>query len=347
MIAFCHATQLMVANQDAYISGAFLRNRAIVEQIRSETPSNVPFHRRQHRPLPAPRRSGEERAPAAHVQRGLRALRHRRRDGAGAGAAPRDLAVFVKAAFLAKNVRGMAIAPPHKPLLVDLLDGCGLFGRVAGSVNVVRRIDNGELEGDLFDGEGLIGALDRYNIPFRGKRVLILGAGVSAAAIGVALAEGGTVNGAEHIAFYDTAAGKAAGVAAKLDSFFDADHGGRRQQRSRRLRPRGQRHAARPVAGRRPARRRGAHGAACGAVRHPAAQPADAAGARRARARPQRAGRLRDADPADAALPRLLRPQGRGARRAPRRELPARADLPGRDGRRDPRTPALPLGQRA
>jgi len=134
----------------------------------------------------------------------------------------RDLAVFVKAAFLAKNVRGMAIAPPHKPLLVDLLDGCGLFGRVAGSVNVVRRIDNGELEGDLFDGEGLIGALDRYNIPFRGKRVLILGAGVSAAAIGVALAEGGTVNGAEHIAFYDTAAGKAAGVAAKRDSFFDA-----------------------------------------------------------------------------------------------------------------------------
>lgn len=136
--------------------------------------------------------------------------------------ARRDLAVFVKAAFLAKNVRGMAIAPPHKPLLVDLLDGCGLFGRVAGSVNVVRRIDNGELEGDLFDGEGLLGALDHYNIPFRGKRVLIVGAGVSAAAIGVALAEGGTVNGAEHIAFHDVAAGKAAGVAAQLDAFFDA-----------------------------------------------------------------------------------------------------------------------------
>ena len=136
--------------------------------------------------------------------------------------AKRDLAVFVKAAFLAKNVRGMAIAPPHKPLLVDLLDGCGLFGRVAGSVNVVRRIANGELEGDLFDGEGLLGALDHYNIPFRGKRVLILGAGVSAAAVGVALAEGGTVNGAEHIAFHDIVAGKAAGVAAQLDAFFDA-----------------------------------------------------------------------------------------------------------------------------
>jgi shikimate dehydrogenase len=116
----------------------------------------------------------------------------------------------------------MVIAPPHKPLAVDLLDGAGLFGRVAGSVNVVKRIANGELEGDLFDGEGLLGALDHYNIPFRGKRVLILGAGVSAAAVGVALAEGGTVNGAEHIAFHDISAGKAAGVAAKLDAFFDA-----------------------------------------------------------------------------------------------------------------------------
>lgn len=135
----------------------------------------------------------------------------------------RDFAVFFKSAFLARNVRGMVIAPPHKPLVVDLLDGCGLFGRVAGSVNVVRRIENNELEGDLFDGEGLVGALDHFNIPFRGKRVLILGAGVSAAAIGVALAEGGTVDGAEHIAFYDTSAGKAAGVAAKLDAFFDAD----------------------------------------------------------------------------------------------------------------------------
>lgn len=134
----------------------------------------------------------------------------------------RDFAVFFKSAFLSRNVRGMVIAPPHKPRVVDLLDGCGLFGRVAGSVNVVRRIAGDQLEGDLFDGEGLIGALDHSNTPFRGKRVLILGAGVSAAAIGTALAEGGTVNGAAHIAFYDTSSGKAAGVAAKLDSFFDA-----------------------------------------------------------------------------------------------------------------------------
>ncbi len=123
----------------------------------------------------------------------------------------RDFAVFFASAFLARNVRGMLIAPPHKSLVLDLLDGCGLIGRVAGSVNVVRRMDDNRLEGDLFDGEGLIGALDHYRIPFRGKRVLVLGAGVSAAATGVALVEGGERATAPRMsAFFDTSAGKAA-----------------------------------------------------------------------------------------------------------------------------------------
>jgi shikimate dehydrogenase len=87
----------------------------------------------------------------------------------------------------------------------------------------VRRTEGGALEGDLFDGDGLLDALDHYAIPYRGKRVLVLGAGVTGAAIGTALAEGGTVNGAAHIAFHDSVAGKAAGLAAKLDAFFDAE----------------------------------------------------------------------------------------------------------------------------
>jgi shikimate dehydrogenase len=134
----------------------------------------------------------------------------------------RDFAVWLKASFLARNVKGMVIAPPHKPLAVDLLDGCGLFARIAGSVNIVRRTHSGALEGDLFDGEGIVGALDRFGMAFRGQRVLILGAGVSAAAVGVSLAEGGGDNGARHIAFYDPAPGKSAGVAARIDAAFDA-----------------------------------------------------------------------------------------------------------------------------
>ena len=134
----------------------------------------------------------------------------------------RDFAVWMKASFLADNVKGMVIAPPHKPLAVPLLDGAGLYARVAGSVNVIRRAGQRELEGDLFDGEGIVAALDYYGMPFRGRRVLILGAGVSGAAIGVSLTQGGGGNGAAELAFYDPAPGKSAGLAARIDAAFDA-----------------------------------------------------------------------------------------------------------------------------
>ena len=133
----------------------------------------------------------------------------------------RDFAVWMKASFLADNVKGMVIAPPHKPLAVPLLDGAGLYARVAGSVNVIRRAGQRELEGDLFDGEGIVAALDYYGMPFRGQRVLILGAGVSGAAIAVSLTEGGGDSGAAHMAIYDTSPGKAAGLAAGIDATFD------------------------------------------------------------------------------------------------------------------------------
>lgn len=133
----------------------------------------------------------------------------------------RDFAVWMKASFLADNVKGMVIAPPHKPLAVPLLDAVELYARAAGSVNVIRRAGPGQLEGALFDGEGIVGALDYYRIPFRGRRVLILGAGVSGAAIGVSLTEGGGDHGAAELAFYDPASGKAAGVAARIDDAFD------------------------------------------------------------------------------------------------------------------------------
>ena len=134
----------------------------------------------------------------------------------------RDFAVWMKASFLADNVKGMVIAPPHKPLAVPLLNGAGLYARVAGSVNVIRRAGFGELEGELFDGEGIVAALDHCGIPFRGRRVLILGAGVSGAAIGVSLTEGGGDNGAAELSFHDVAPGKAEGLAARIDAAFDA-----------------------------------------------------------------------------------------------------------------------------
>lgn len=129
--------------------------------------------------------------------------------------AGRDIEAFVKTAFLAKNVKGMFLAIPHKSLVMGLLSQCNDYGRVAGAVNGIRRNANGELEGGLFDGKGLVSALDYFSIAYAGKRVLILGAGGGASAIAASLAIAGSRAPAE-IALYDPVPGKAQAVAGHI-----------------------------------------------------------------------------------------------------------------------------------
>lgn len=130
--------------------------------------------------------------------------------------APADLAAFVKTAFLGKNIKGMWVTIPHKTPVMQVLDHCSALGRMAGAVNAIRRNVDGSLEGGLFDGEGFVASLGYFGIPYAGQRVLILGAGGAAAAIGasLALARNGVV--AAEVAFFDPSPGKAAEVAGRL-----------------------------------------------------------------------------------------------------------------------------------
>jgi shikimate dehydrogenase len=125
--------------------------------------------------------------------------------------APADIEAFVRAAFLARNVRGLFLAIPHKALVMDILDDCSHLGRLAGAVNGIRRTVDSRLEGGLFDGEGLRASLDHFGMAHAGRRILILGAGGGAAAIGASL-----VGVAAELVLYDPVPGKAAGVAARL-----------------------------------------------------------------------------------------------------------------------------------
>jgi shikimate dehydrogenase len=126
-----------------------------------------------------------------------------------------DISSFVRAAFLAKNIKGMFLAIPHKARVMDLLAHCNEEGRVAGAVNGIRRNPDGALEGGLFDGTGCLSALDYYRMPYAGKRVLILGAGGGASAIAGALAMAGRRAPAE-IALYDPVPGKALAAASHI-----------------------------------------------------------------------------------------------------------------------------------
>lgn len=139
--------------------------------------------------------------------------------------APENLNAFVKTAFMAKNIKGMWVTIPHKAPIMDVLDSCDDLGRIAGAVNAVRRNADGQIEGGLFDGEGFVAALSYFNIAYAGKRVLILGAGGAAAAIGASMAcksIGSLVGASAEVAFYDPAAGKAQAVAARISASAQA-----------------------------------------------------------------------------------------------------------------------------
>src|SRR5215469_9290713 len=134
IIGFSHLHLLRSVHIDRYISGASSVIRSIVEQLEARHPMFPSIVGSTSLYL----LPGD---PVTNVRLPRMFNAVFERFGIDAVMAPvqvgrRDLAVFVKAAFLARNVHGMVIAPPHKPSLVDLLDGCGLFGRVAGSANV-------------------------------------------------------------------------------------------------------------------------------------------------------------------------------------------------------------------
>ena len=137
--------------------------------------------------------------------------------------AARDIEQFVRTVFLAQNVKGLFLAIPHKPLLMGLLSHCNDYARVAGAVNGIRRNPDGTLEGGLFDGLGLVKALDYFDIAYTGQRVLILGAGGGASAIAASLAIAGS-RAPSDIALFDPVPGKAQTVASHISAAAQARH---------------------------------------------------------------------------------------------------------------------------
>ena len=58
------------------------------------------------------------------------------------------------AVFTLTNIRGALITMPHKVAAAELVDDASPAVRIAGSCNAVRRMTDGRLYGDLFDGDG-------------------------------------------------------------------------------------------------------------------------------------------------------------------------------------------------
>jgi shikimate dehydrogenase len=127
---------------------------------------------------------------------------------------PAQLERFVQGVLQAPNIRGLWVTIPHKAPCARLAERCDDWGRIAGAVNALRRDADGCLAGALLDGQGFVAALDRDGIAWRGRHLLVIGAGGAGSAIGASLAC--AAEPAASLAFYDPAPGLADALAQRL-----------------------------------------------------------------------------------------------------------------------------------
>ncbi len=107
------------------------------------------------------------------------------------GCQPADYPVFLKSVFTLTNIRGALITMPHKVVTVGLLDEVTPNVTVAGACNAVKRLEDGRLLGDMFDGAGFVRGVMRKGLALAGARVLVVGSGGVGCAIAASLAGAG------------------------------------------------------------------------------------------------------------------------------------------------------------
>jgi shikimate dehydrogenase len=132
------------------------------------------------------------------------------------GCQAQDYPDFLRSVFKLANIRGALITMPHKVTTVGLLDELLPTAAIAGSCNAVRRGPDGQLQGEMFDGEGFVRGVLRKGCKLAGARVLVVGCGGVGSAIAASLAAAGV--GA--ISLFDARAESAQGLGQRLTQHY-------------------------------------------------------------------------------------------------------------------------------
>lgn len=125
---------------------------------------------------------------------------------------------FLRAVFTLENIRGALITMPHKVSTVGLLDEALPTALIAGACNAVRRLPDGRLQGDMFDGEGFVRGIKRKGFDPKGQRGLVVGAGGVGCAIAASLAAAGML----ELDLFDLNDASAKALAARLLQHYPA-----------------------------------------------------------------------------------------------------------------------------
>lgn len=112
------------------------------------------------------------------------------------------------------NLDGLVVTMPFKQRIRARLDELTARAQAVGAVNAARRTPEGRWIGDMFDGVGLVGAVEGLGLSPRGLRVGLVGAGGAGSAIAFALAEAGVAS----ITIADLDARRAQSLAARVSA---------------------------------------------------------------------------------------------------------------------------------
>lgn len=107
------------------------------------------------------------------------------------GCKPENYGALLKSVFMLENIRGALITMPHKVSTVGLIDEVTATVRVAGACNAVKRLADGRLVGDMFDGAGFVRGVQRKGFDLNAQRALVVGTGGVGSAIAASLAGAG------------------------------------------------------------------------------------------------------------------------------------------------------------
>ena len=127
-----------------------------------------------------------------------------------------DYAGLLRAVFSLENIRGALITMPHKVSTIGLLDEVLPTAAIAGACNAVRRLADGRLQGDMFDGEGFVRGVQRKGLKLAGAKAIVAGSGGVGSAIAASLAAAG----AGVISLYDLHAPSAESLALRLRQHY-------------------------------------------------------------------------------------------------------------------------------
>ena len=127
-----------------------------------------------------------------------------------------DFETVMPALLRLGNLAGVIFTVPFKQRAIAFADQVLPAAQQIGSINAMRRDPDGRWTADMFDGTGLVRALEQLDATPRGRRVLLIGAGGVGRAIAIAVARAG----AHALSLFDLDRDKAGRLADDMHRFY-------------------------------------------------------------------------------------------------------------------------------